>query len=649
MKIKKIQERSLDFGDNPIANEDGSFDVTFSSEKPGERPYGIEIVKHDPGCVDLSYAKKGLNLLDNHDINMRIGRATNIHIDPETKTGKCQIRFFSTAHAQEVKQQVLEGLDTISYRYSIDKFDVVKSATPDGLPTVYVTKSTPKEISVVSVPFDYDKVGINRSEDEDLEIDFDQLKAEETETVVIQEQPLEQKIEVTEVITEETKSVVITEIITHTDKGLTTMNAAERAALLTLSAFAIKSDCGQEFAELSATDKGLDEIKSSLMDIIAAKNSPVSTSNRGVTEDDVKSLQKDFSFARAFEAKTTGDWKKAGFEADVQRQWADKQVNYDGKSLIIPLEAFKAGNANTMAITGAGSNFLFTEYGGFLEMLRPQSVLIANGADVMPGLTQNLKMIVESAQPATYWIAENSGTDVPVGAFGTATKTLSPHQLMCQGQFTRQFLIQQPLQFESKIQQILLRELALAMDLAGFGNYITGGVLTPLSGAPSQGILLDGSVPVVSIGTNGGNISANAAKVLALETTLNLNNALLGFNPIYMTTPGVQGILKSTVPPGLTYASAPYWHDNTLGGYKAIGSNQLPSTLNKGTANGTCNTVIMGDPKNLTFGLFGDLMVDLDDKTLLGQGAYRLIANQMLDVVCTRPTGFAVINDAIAL
>ena len=653
MKINKYQKKSSSIECN-VPNDDGSYNVSFSSEKPGRRPYGIECVKHDPGSVNLDNAVTGLPLLWNHDTSKIIGRAENVHIDPTDKRGKCQIRFFSDSESQKVADWVKQGHDCISYRYSIDDYKIDKTANP---PIVNITKSTVKEISVVAVPFD-GTVGVNKGldDEETIDIDLEVIKSVESDTIVnhIDETKDDQikqpvvEIETTVEVIDRDKSVEAMPV-TETIFEVNHMTPEERKALNALSAFAIKNDCVKVFDELSASDKSLDEIKSALFDEISSRNTPVSTANQGLTNiEDVKTLQKDFSFARAFAAKTTGDWKDAGFEADVQRQWADKNPSYNGKSLIIPLDAFKAGSANSMAITGAGSNFLFTQYAGFLEMLRPKSVLINNGAQVMPGLSANMKMIVENAAPSTYWIAENSGTDVAVSAFGTTTKSLSPHQLMCQGQFTRQFLIQQPLQFEAKIQQIMLRELALAMDLAGFGNYVTSGVLTAQAGAPSQGILLDPSVTVVALGTNGASISANTAKILNLETTLNLNNALLGFNPIYMTTPGIQGVLKSAVPPGLTYASAPYWHDGTLGGYKAIGTNQLPSILNKGTTNGTCNSVIMGDPANLTFGLFGDLMVDLDDKTLLGQGAYRLIANQMLDVVCTRPSGFAVINDAIA-
>jgi hypothetical protein len=283
-------------------------------------------------------------------------------------------------------------------------------------------------------------------------------------------------------------------------------------------------------------------------------------------------------------------------------------------------------------------------------MLRPKCVTIANGANVIPGLTQNYKFVQENAFPSTYWVAENSGTDVSLSTDGLTYKTLSPHQLMGMLQFTRTQLAQSPVAFDAWCSEKLVREFGIAIDVAVFGNYVSGGVLGAAAGAPSQGILLDASTNVVHVGTggNGANLSGNIPALLNMKTSLNQNNALNGFTPVFYTTPGIQGICEQKPYPGLTYATTPVWFEDKMLGFKAVGTNNLPSAITVGTATTDCNAIILGDMRSMNIGVFGDIIVQIDPYTLMGQGLYRVIANQLADVAASRSNAFTVATDAIA-
>ena len=697
MKINKNQIKSCAL-DAPNPNADGTYQITFSSETAGLRPYGNEIVKHDKGCVNLEHAANGLSLLFNHDINQLVGRAENIRIDPLTKQGMADIRFFSTPDAQNLEQKVKEGAGFVSYRYSIDDFTVEKSENKDEPPTVYITKSTPKEISIVSVPFDF-TVGVHRADDleEMIEINLDQIKDDDETAMACdsdcvcscgnsckcsqkcscgetckcsvcgkedteEENDEEEKagIEVkNELLNDDTKSSHIEpEVLPKTTEKPSVNNQTifikenksmsnERNDILALGTFAEKMGVTKEFHELSQTDKTTDEIRSAMVDIINAKQVAVSTAS--VNIEDQKEVAKNFSIGRAMAAVLNNDWSHASFEKEVQRQWESKQPNYAG-GLIIPHEAIKSGNAMNSLTAGQGKEFIYNTYAGFVEMLRPRCLVMENGANVIGGLTMNYSYVQESNFPVVQWLGENSGTDVTPTVDTLQNKVLSPKQLAAQIQYTRTQMSQSPVAFDNFVSQRLLREFGITIDAVALGgSYVTGGVITAPTNGPANGILLDANVPTVAIGTNGGNISANVAKVLALKTTLNTNNALNGFNPVFFTTPGIQGVLESTVPPGLTYASQAYWHDNTLSGYKAVSTANLPTTVNKGASGNICHTMIFGDMSQLAIGVFGDITLTLDPYTLLGQGAVRVVANQLLDVGCTRPTAFAKLVDAIAL
>jgi hypothetical protein len=222
---------------------------------------------------------------------------------------------------------------------------------------------------------------------------------------------------------------------------------------------------------------------------------------------------------------------------------------------------------------------------------------------------------------------------------------------MGQLQFTRQQLAQSPVAFDAWCSEKLVREFGIAIDNAVFGNYVAAGVLGAAAGAPSQGILLDAGVGVANVGTggNGANLSTNIPALLNMKTLLNTNNALNGFNPVFYTTPGIQGICEQKPYPGLTYATQPVWFEDKMLGFKAIGTNNLPSTVTVGTATTKCNSIILGDMTNMNVGVFGDIVVNLDPYTGMGQGLYQVIANQLADVGASRSNAFVVATDAVAL
>lgn len=162
LKNRKLT-RFLDVSSKAINEKDRTAVLAFSSESPYERDFGIEILDHSPESVNLQRLKDGAPLLVDHDHTDHIGVVERVFLG-EDKVGRVVVRFGTSARAQEVFSDVLEGIRRhVSVGYQISDYRLEEQATRSGEPDIYrVTNWTPYEVSLVSVPADH-SVGIGRS------------------------------------------------------------------------------------------------------------------------------------------------------------------------------------------------------------------------------------------------------------------------------------------------------------------------------------------------------------------------------------------------------------------------------------------------------------------------------------------------------
>ena len=148
-----------------VEGEERTVELSFSSEEPYSRWWGMEILDHTPGCVDLNRLNEIGCLLFNHKRDSVIGRI----IKAWEANGRCQAKVrFDNDEASEVIYQKVKGgtLKGVSVGYVVDSWEEVmpgkKSA--DGRfvgPCEIAKKWTPYEVSIVSVPAD-PTVGVGR-------------------------------------------------------------------------------------------------------------------------------------------------------------------------------------------------------------------------------------------------------------------------------------------------------------------------------------------------------------------------------------------------------------------------------------------------------------------------------------------------------
>lgn len=149
------------------------FTLSFSSEEPYERWFGLEILDHAPGAADFQRINEIGCLLFNHNRDAVIGKVNRAWL--EGSRGMAEVEFDTDDQSEVIFQKVKNGtLKGVSVGYRIDALEEVQAGktSADGRftgPCEIARKWWPYEISIVSVPADA-TVGVGREAEQDGEI-----------------------------------------------------------------------------------------------------------------------------------------------------------------------------------------------------------------------------------------------------------------------------------------------------------------------------------------------------------------------------------------------------------------------------------------------------------------------------------------------
>lgn len=147
-----------------------TFQLSFSSEEPYERWYGIEILAHSDGCVNLERLSSIGVVLYNHHRDDVIAKIERVWI--EENRGYAEITFDMDDLSEKIYQKVKNGtIKGVSVGYVVNAWEEVSvnKMSADGKftgPCSIARDWTPFEISIVSVPAD-PTVGVGRQVEEE--------------------------------------------------------------------------------------------------------------------------------------------------------------------------------------------------------------------------------------------------------------------------------------------------------------------------------------------------------------------------------------------------------------------------------------------------------------------------------------------------
>lgn len=592
-------------------------ELSFSSEEPYERWWGVEILGHKSGEVDLSWMASGrAPLLSNHRTDEQIGVVTRAWLDSKTGRGRAVVRFGKSEDAEVEMQDAVDGIRVnVSVGYEIRELELIKK---DGdTPTYRVTDWLPLECSLVSIPADM-TVGVGRSV-------AAETSASQPARVIPQartEQTMTQVAEKPQAGDEVFKA------------NVATIQRLAKAFEKHLKA----SDVGDAIAT-GADPQKFNELIMSRMESSAVDTSTLSSV--GVTQKEAKQ----FSFMRAIRAQIPQMNEDAGFEREVSRELA-KRLGREAEGFYIPSDVMLAGLQGrgagekrdfTAGTAGEAGNLVQTTVDASMwtDVLRPFLVMSQLGITTLPGLTGNLAVPRKTVAGTLAMLTEVAAASETQPT--TSLVTLSPKRVSSYVEPSKQAIIQSSVGVEAMLRQDLLDGAAVLLENQG----INGSGSSP----NARGIRNVAGIGSVVGGTNG--LAFAWAQAVALETSVANANAGTGSRSGYLTNTKIRGTAKTTQ----KAANLPFMWDNgaqPLNGYACAITNNVPSNLTKGTSSGVCSSVVFGaDWSMFVLGLFGGLDVTVDPYTLATTGQVRITLNQFFDWICRQPGAFSVMDDAL--
>ncbi len=590
-----------------IDDVDRSIDLSFSSETPYERSFGMEIIDHNK--MDLSFIASGnAPFLADHDATKVIGIVEKVNI--ADARGRAKVRFGKNELANSIFQDIKDGIrPNISFGYEVLSMEKVKTKNEDKEKPSYKVATLPLEISSVGIPADQ-SVGVNRSkeiinnDDNNKQSIIKVIKMDKKDNV--QETP---KVDNEKIKAETQKAEV--------DRVREIYAVAEKHNLKNLADESIKS--GLSVAEF----KGV------ILEKIG--NKPLATRNDEVGLS--KKEQHNYSLAKGIKAMISGNWDGAELEKEASEEIA-KRSGKNARGIFVPSDANFYKRDLTQGTASAGGNTVATDLlaGSYVDALRARSLVRSAGATVLSGLVGDVAIPATNAVTTAYWITET--TAATEGAPTFRQITMNPKVCSAYVDVSRHLLHQSAVAIEAILRQDLINGLASAVDKGALQG----------SGSSNQptGILNQSGIGSVAIGTNGG--AGTYTSVVNTWKEVSTDNADLGALS-WFTTPIQVSRFMTTAKVSSTDSQMIMNDKVNLLGYKVNSTKNMPDNLTKGSSSSDCSALLFGNFNDLIIGEWGNLDVTVDPYSLSTLGATRIASFYDIDIAVRHAESFAAIQD----
>lgn len=389
--------------------------------------------------------------------------------------------------------------------------------------------------------------------------------------------------------------------------------------------------------DMDAMDLEIKEVERTEMRIALSAGKHINKAN----EEKEKKELREYSFLKTVRGVVSGNLD--GFELEMHQE-AEKEARAAGVTLegigIPNIILANEKEMRDMTASGGSSGseggaMIQTDVVGFIDKLQAKLMVSQLGAFMMTNLVGNIDIPKVSANIVGAWEGENDDNAEDELVF---TKlALTPKRLGAYTQVSKRLInqVKSP-NVEGLVKADLERAVRLAVDLAAINGSGSAGQPT--------GILNTSGIGSVLGGTNGA--APDWADIVNLESEVAVDNADIGALA-YLTNPKVKGKLKQTE---VTSNSGLFvWpqNENTLNGYKAASTTQVPSDLDKGTATGVCSAIIFGNFNDLIIGQWAGLDLVVDPYTDAKKSLVNLIINSWWDIGVRNAESFAAMKDAL--
>ncbi len=626
--------------------EERTVELAFSSESEVPQWFGIEILDHSPGAVDMARLSDQAALLVNHEWDDQVGVVDSASIDADRR-GRAVARFGRSPRAQEIFQDVVDGIRShVSVGYQILDARLIEER--GEMDVWLITRWQPYEISFVSVPADI-TVGVGRSAVKPQE----ELRSSKLETTG--QGPTEPVIEVIQNMSEKFLRNAQGDLVRAKvdEKGaiVDTLEVIERAGQHIEQAtrsggennqkrVAAILEMGEKFGAVEdamtfARDAGKtpEAFQAHLLEKLNQRTSqPLNEQTRSADVGLSDREREQYSFIKVVRAMADpsdiGARKAAAFEFEASEAARDKSGK-PGDKFMIPADVLRSAIGGTMAARvvsagtngqqgagSSGSNLIATNLlaASFIDILRNKTTIMQMGR-VLGGLVGNIDIPKQNTKGQGYWIGEDDSAPENNIDFGQIA--LSPKTAAAYSDVTRKLLKQGTPDAEALLRYDLAASLALTLDLAGY--YGTGTANQPLGISKVTGIhavAFAGADPTF-------------AELVQMETAVALDNADVD-TMAYVANAAFRGYAKTTLKfPGSASAATIWEPGGTVNGYGAAITNQIAT-----------GDVFMGNFADLLIGMWGGLEMQVDPFTNSTKGRIRTIVFQDVDFAVRRVQSF---------
>ena len=584
--------------DMPEKVDDRTLWISVSSEVAVRQWFGDEILVHSDKSVDLTFFGGGsAPLLLDHDPHKQIGVVEEARL--ENKRLHARVRFSKSEKATEIFNDVVDSIrSNVSVGYNVEK-----TSTDEREEIVTVTRWTPKEVSIVSIPAD-STVGVGRSE-------------------TVEPKPKPQEVnKMSDIDIEKVKADAIAEAERKFADDLSKREAAttvavetarqEASDMHTLGARHNMADVANQFAR---EGKSLAEFRAHVLDNLP-QGAPLENTDIGMSKRELA----DFSIMNLVRAHrgTKADIEAASLEIEACNEAAERMSSMGVKTRgsRIPTDVMATWGQRDLS-AGTDTQLIPTEHrsGSFVDALRNSSSIMSAGATTLGGLSGNVDIPAKNAVSTATWVS-SEGTNSTESEPSFRTISLTPNDLSLHTDMSRRMQQQSSPDIEMLVRNDILAAVALGIDLAGLEGSGSGG--------QPEGVL---NVTGINKPTAFAGVNPTFAEVVAMESAVADDNALMG-NLAYIGRTNMYGALKTTakdagsgqfvVEPG-----------GTVNGYNYIKSNQ-----------GTDGNLYFGNWSDLLIGMWGGLDLMVDDAALALSGGRRLIVFQTVDMAVRHAESF---------
>jgi HK97 family phage major capsid protein/HK97 family phage prohead protease len=566
-----ILTRILEVEESTTDAESRTLDISFSSETPVERGFGSEILDHSPESVDLGRLNNAAPVLFNHNIDVPIGVVENARIDG--KVGRAQIRFGKSEKANEIFQDVMDGiLQNVSVGYSVERMEQTKENPPE----YRVVSWNPHELSLVTIPAD-NSVGLFRDQETRFQTEIIELPKKQKQKMEVEEQ--ERAVDMDAVIKE--------------------AGQAEQKRIREIEAY------GREHKETELAEQFIKDGKSEgdfAKEILSRiQKRPKEHADIGLTKKEVNR----FSWMRLINHMSKpGDEKyrrEAEFEIDTCIE-AERAAHKAARGYIIPNEVLndrriktapRYGTRELQAGSGDGANLVPTilDASSFIEFLDNTMVSVRAGATVLRNLDGIIKIPRRDEAITGGWLAESADAGDVTPSYDQVTLQLKTYGLRVD--LSRQLRLQSSMDVESLVSREIAMSCALALDKAAMTG--DGSSNSPTGAGAQSGV---GTVALATIN------QITWAEAIELQSDVMSANAYFG-SLAYAIHPVLAGDAKSR---SRDSGSGRYvMENNEIDGFPAFVSAQVADLGASGA-----NNAMFGDWSSMLIGYFSpgiDVMV----------------------------------------